>query len=117
MYLHHPIFLWVQRVTPKRTSVIGEPSGRTQAPLPTIGQIPALEKSRLALKLPHTWFVSVWRKHSTDVHPHACRGKPLTPMLPAGGIFWKAYQKVDRRVDFQQYCRKSTLPEEGLTTV
>ena len=29
MYLHRPFFQWVQRVAPKRVSVIGEPSGRT----------------------------------------------------------------------------------------
>ena len=28
MYLHRPFFQWVQRVAPKRVSVIGEPSGR-----------------------------------------------------------------------------------------
>ena len=117
MYLHHPIFLWVQRVTPKRASVIGAPPGRTQAPLPPIGQISVLEKSRLALNLPHTRFVSYCRKHSTDVHPRACRGTPLTPMPPAGGTFWQSCRKVNRRMDFRQHCRKSTLPEEGLTTV
>ena len=31
MCLHHPIFLWVQNVTPKRTNIIGEPYGPTQA--------------------------------------------------------------------------------------
>ena len=86
-------FPWVQRVTPTRASVIGEPSGRTQAPLPTIGQIPALEKSRLALKLPHIRFVSVCRKHSADVHPHACRSTPLTPMPPAAELFGKRAER------------------------
>ena len=31
MCLHHPIFLWVQNVTPKRTNLIGEPYGPIQA--------------------------------------------------------------------------------------
>lgn len=87
MYLHHPIFLWVQRVTPKRASVIGAPPGRTQAPLPPIGQISVLEKSRLALNLPHTRFVSYCRKHSADVHPHACRGHPPDPNAAFGRNF------------------------------
>ena len=84
MYLHHPMFPWVQRMTPQRASVIGKPSGRTQAPLPTIGQILAPERARLALKLPHIRFVSVWRKHSADVHPHACRGHPPDPNAAFG---------------------------------
>ena len=111
MYLHHPIFLWVQRVTHKRASVIGAPPGRTQAPLPPIGQISVLEKSRLALNLPHTRFVSYCRKHSTDVHPRACRGTPLTPMPPAGGTFWQACRKVNRRMDTSGNIAESPLSQ------
>ena len=118
MYLHHPIFLWVQRVTPKRASVIGAPPGRTQAPLPPIGQISVLEKSRLALNLPHTRFVSYCRKHSADVHPHACRGHPPDPYAACGRNFLESVPKGQpKNGHFRQHCRKSTLPEEGLTTV
>ena len=128
--MHHPIFLWVQRVTPKRASVIGAPPGRTQAPLPPIGQISVLEKSRLALNLPHTRFVSYCRKHSADVHPHACRGHPPDPnaafgrnflaIVPKGqpknrlaAVSAETENRVRRihRTRFVRYClRKSACP-------
>jgi hypothetical protein len=33
------------------------------------------------------------RKHSANVHLHACRGNPLSPMPPAGGDFWATLPK------------------------
>ena len=116
MYLHHPIFLWVQRVTPKRASVIGAPPGRTQAPLPPIGQISVLEKSRLALNLPHTRFVSYCRKHSADVHPHACRGHPPDPNAAFERNFL-AIVPVNRRGGLPAELPEVHSPIEGLTTV
>ena len=54
-YLHHPIFPWVQRVTPKRANAVEEPPDRPrprrQTILPPISQIPTPAESLLTVKL------------------------------------------------------------------
>ena len=63
MYLHRPFFQWVQRVAPKRVSVIGSrPAVPPSFAAPCWSNFSS-GKSRLAVKLPHTWFVSDCRKH------------------------------------------------------
>ena len=98
MYLHRPFFQWVQRVAPKRVSVIGEPSGRTpklRCPLLVKFQ---LWKIPLGSETPPylVRFLLSQASHF-DVKTPLAGGIPLTPMPPAGGTFWQECRKVNRR--------------------